>query len=302
VLLAGAPETAGTQIVGVRGIALARAGGVPAPGVIAARAGEKAAVLLIEYVDGSSHQPAGPGPARLGALGRIAARISRVGPGGAGLPAVTHPVPLVGFGELRARAQPQPLLAAAQERVAAIMPDDPAGFVHGDLWSGNTLWRGGELAAVTGWDCAGRGAAGVDLGSLRCDAAMCYGLEASGHVLAGWQAEAERPAQSLACWDAVAALSTRPGIDWFAGAIAAMTGRPDLTRELPRERRDAFLAGALEALLSLRAFRQLHTSTTQITLNCPHASHPAPEHQPSSLMGADEFAKQAGGSIAPCCP
>jgi len=248
VLRAGALETAGTQIFEVRGIALARAGGVPAPGVIAARADDKAALLLIEYVDGSSHQPAEPGPARLEALGRIAAHISRVDPSGAGLPAVTHPIPLVDFDELRARAQPQPLLAAAQERVAAIMPDDPVGFVHGDLWSGNTLWRGDELAAVIDWDCAGLGAAGVDLGSLRCDAAMCYGLEASGHVLAGWQAEAERPAQSLAYWDAVAALSTPPDIDWFAEAIAGMTGRPDLTRELLRERRDAFLADALDRL------------------------------------------------------
>jgi Ser/Thr protein kinase RdoA (MazF antagonist) len=141
---------------------------------------------------------------------------------------------------LRARAQPQSLLAAAQERVAAVVPADRTGFVHGDLWSGNTLWRGAELAAVIDWDCAGLGAAGVDLGSLRCDAAMCYGLDASDHVLAGWQREAERPAESLACWDAVAALSTPPDIDWFAEAIAGMTGRPDLTEQLLRERRDAF--------------------------------------------------------------
>jgi aminoglycoside phosphotransferase (APT) family kinase protein len=149
---------------------------------------------------------------------------------------------------LRARAQPQPLLAAAQERVAAIVPDDPIGFVHGDLWSGNTLWRGAELAAVIDWDCAGLGPAGVGLGSLRCDAAMYYGLEASDHVLDGWQREAERPAESLAYWDAVAALSTPPDIDWFAQAIAGMTGRPDLIKELLRQRRDAFLADALEHL------------------------------------------------------
>ena len=239
---------AGTHNFEVRGIALARAGGVPAPGVIAARADGRAAVLLIDYVDGSSHQPVEPDPARLEALGRIAARISTVDPGGAGLPAVPYPTPDVDFEELRAQAQPQPLLAAAQERVAAIVPDDPVGFVHGDLWSGNTLWRGGELAAVIDWDCAGLGAAGVDLGSLRCDAAMCYGLEASDSVLAGWQREAGRPAESLAYWDAVAALSTPPDIDWFAEAIAGMTGRPDLTKELLRERRDAFLANALECL------------------------------------------------------
>jgi aminoglycoside phosphotransferase (APT) family kinase protein len=178
----------------------------------------------------------------------MAARVSMVDPGSAGLPTVTHPTPDVDFDALRARAQPQPLLAAAQQRVAAIVPDEPVGFVHGDLWSGNTLWRGGELAAVIDWDCAGLGAAGVDLGSVRCDAAMCYGLEAADHVLAGWQREAGRPAELLAYWDAVAALSTPPDIDWFAEAIAGMTGRPDLTRELLRQRRDAFLADALERL------------------------------------------------------
>ena len=248
VVRAGAPETAGTQEFEVRGMALARAGGVPAPAVIAARADGTAALLLIEYVDGSSCQPAVPDPARLEALGRIAARISMADPGSAGLPAVTHPIPDAGFDALRARAQPQPLLAAAQQRVAAIVPDDPVGFVHGDLWSGNTLWRGGELPAVIDWDCAGLGAAGVDLGSVRCDAAMCYGLEAAHHALAGWQREAGRPAESLAYWDAVAALSTPPGIDWFAEAIAGMTGRPDLTKGLLRQRRDAFLADALERL------------------------------------------------------
>ena len=86
----------------------------------------------------------------------------------------------------------------------------------------------------------------MDLGSLRCDAAMCYGLEAVDHVMTGWRREVGRPAEPLAYWDAVAALSTPPDIDWFAKAIAGMTGRPDLTKELLRERRDAFLADALE--------------------------------------------------------
>ncbi|MBO0818669.1 MAG: aminoglycoside phosphotransferase family protein [Actinobacteria bacterium] len=248
VLRVGTPEMAEAQKLEVRAIALATGRGVPAPAVIAARADDKAALLLIEYVDGSSHQPVEPVPARLEALGGIAARISTVDPGNAELPAVTHPIPLVDFDQLRARAQPQPLLAAAAERVAAIVPDDPSGFVHGDLWSGNTLWRGTELAAVIDWDCAGLGAAGVDLGSLRCDASMCYGLKASDRVLLGWQRQAERPAQSLAYWDAVAALSTPPDIGWFAPAIAGMTGRPDLTKELLRERRDAFLADALQRL------------------------------------------------------
>jgi hypothetical protein len=60
VVRAGGFETAGTQKFEVHGMALARAAGVPVPGVIAAHADDKAALLLIEYVDGSSHQPAEP--------------------------------------------------------------------------------------------------------------------------------------------------------------------------------------------------------------------------------------------------
>ena len=131
VLRVGAPGTTRTQALEVRGMALARAAGVPVPGVIAARADDTAALLLIEYVDGTSHQPVQPDPARLEMLGRIAARISAVDPGDADLPAVTHPIPDVDFKAMRARARPQALLAAAQER-RRDHPDDPIGFVHGD--------------------------------------------------------------------------------------------------------------------------------------------------------------------------
>lgn len=248
VVRVGGPGAKEPQEIEVRALALARAGGIPVPDVIASSSDDKGALLLVEYVEGSSHQPVQPDPVRLEALGSVAARISAIDPGDVKLPTVTRPIRLVDFDELRSRAQPQPLLEAAAERIGAIAPDDPVGFVHGDLWSGNALWRGAGLAAILDWDCAGLGAAGVDLGSLRCDAAMCYGPEAAAHVLSGWQLEARRPAESLAYWDAVAALSTPPEIDWFAQAIAGMTGRRDLTKDLLRQRRDAFLAHALERL------------------------------------------------------
>lgn len=248
VLRVGKPDSAKDQEREVRGIELARGASIPTADVIATRVDDTAALLLFEYVDGTSAQPVEPDPVRLAALGAVAARISAVDPGNAVLPAVTHPIPGVDFHELRIRSPRQDLLVAAEERVAATVPDDPVGFVHGDLWSGNTLWHGAHLAAVIDWDCAGLGPAGVDLGSLRCDAAMCYGLDAADHVLDGWASTAGRSADSVAYWDIVAALSTPPDIDWFSTAIAGMTGRPDLTKELLRERRDAFLADALDRL------------------------------------------------------
>ena len=60
------------------------------------------------------------------------------------------------------------------------------------------------------WDCAGVGPAGIDLGSLRCDAAWCHGAEAAEQILRGWEAEAGRPASDVPYWDAVAALASPP--------------------------------------------------------------------------------------------
>jgi aminoglycoside phosphotransferase (APT) family kinase protein len=140
------------------------------------------------------------------------------------------------------------LLRAAEVAVAASRPDDGRlGLVHGDLWHGNTLWDDGRLAAVLDWDCAGVGPAGIDLGSLRCDAAWCHGIDAAGHILRGWEAEAGRPATGVPYWDAVAALASPPDMGWFPVSMA-LQGRPDLTREVMLERRDAFLDAALSQL------------------------------------------------------
>ncbi|HEY3906507.1 MAG TPA: GNAT family N-acetyltransferase [Streptosporangiaceae bacterium] len=248
VLRTSGPEVAGRQALEVQGIGVAQANQLPVAGVIAARADDDGALLLLHYIDGSSRQPAEPDQARLEALGAIAARISVTDPGAAALPAVAHPIPDVDFDEMRAAAPAQPLLEAARERVAAIMPADPVGFVHGDLWCGNTLWRSERLVAVIDWDCAGLGAAGIDVGSLRGDAALCYGIEAADHVLAGWQREAGRPAESVAYWDVVAMLCTPPDMGLVLPAISSMTGRTDLTAELLRERRDMFLTDALDRL------------------------------------------------------
>jgi hypothetical protein len=57
------------------------------------------------------------------------------------------------------------------------------------------------------------------------------------------------PAIVVPYWDAVAALASPPDMGWFPTSMAAQ-GRPDLTRELMLERRDAFLGAALSQLAS----------------------------------------------------
>ena len=100
------------------------------------------------------------------------------------------------------------------------------------------------------WDCAASGRR-IDLGSLRCDAVCCHGVEAAEHILRGREAEAGRLASNAAYWDVVAALASPPDMGWFPMSMAAQ-GRPDLTREVTLERRDAFLDAAHSRLPAAR--------------------------------------------------
>ena len=203
-------------------------------------------LVLTTRMPGTSVIPPEPDPERLRALGAAAARISSIEltPAPA-LPVRSRPIEAEDFAAMRREQGAPDLLRAAEAAVAATRPDDGRpGLVHGDLWHGNTLWDDGRLTAVLDWDCAGVGPAGIDLGSLRCDAAWCHGIEAAGQILRGWEAEAGRPATDVPYWDAVAALASPPDMGWFPISMA-LQGRPDLTREVMLERRDAFLDAAL---------------------------------------------------------
>jgi aminoglycoside phosphotransferase (APT) family kinase protein len=245
-----AAETA-TEVAAMTRVARVAGASVPVAELLGFDLAERTGygLVLTACVPGTSVIPSGPDPERLRALGAAAARISsiEVTPAPA-LPVRSRPIEAEDFAGLR-RAQGAPdLLRAAEAAVAATRPDGGRlGLVHGDLWYGNTLWDDGRLTAVLDWDCAGVGPAGLDLGSLRCDAAWCYGIEAAGHVLRGWEAEAGRPGSDVAYWDAVAALASPPDMGWFPVSMA-LQGRPDLTREVMVERRDAFLDAALSRL------------------------------------------------------
>jgi aminoglycoside phosphotransferase (APT) family kinase protein len=255
VLRVAAAERAGeteTEVAALTCAARAADPGVPVAELLGYDLAEQTgyALLLTGHLPGSSIIPAEPDPVQLRALGAAAARISLVAlrPTRA-LPVRRRPIEAEDFARMRREQGTSDLLQAAEAAVAAVRPDDDrTGMVHGDLWHGNTLWNdGSRLTAVLDWDCAGAGPAGIDLGSLRCDAAWCHGLQAADDILRGWEAEAGRPSSDVPYWDAVAALVSPPDMGWFPQSMAAQ-GRPDLTREVMLERRDAFLAAALSQL------------------------------------------------------
>lgn len=241
-------ESVATEVAGMQ---LAAEAGVPVPELLGHDDGTATgrALVLMSRVAGSSLIPAEPDSGRLRVLGAAAAKISSVqlAPKAA-LPVRTRPISLADFARMRREQGASTLLHEAEELVARMPPAaERNGLVHGDLWHGNTLWDDGRLAGIIDWDCAGTGAAGVDLGSLRCDAALCYGPSASDEVLRGWEEEAGRPAADVAYWDAVAALASPPDLGWFVAAINGQ-GRPDLNRPLMLERRDLFLRQAMDRL------------------------------------------------------
>jgi len=206
-------------------------------------------LMVIARVAGTSVIPSEPDPEQLRALGRVAARISSIEPTPSpALPVRSRPIECEDFAGLCREQGASDLLRAAEAAVAATWPqDERSGLVHGDLWCGNTVWDGGRLTAVLDWDCAGVGPAGIDLGSLRSDAAWCHGIEAAEHVLDGWEAETGRTASDVPYWDAVAALASPPDMGSFPVSMA-LQGRSDLTREVMLKRRDAFLGAALSQL------------------------------------------------------
>lgn len=99
--------------------------------------------------------------------------------------------------------------------------------------------------ALIDWKTAGVGDPGVDLGSVRLQMAMQYGMDAPPYVLEGWERTAGRSATHVAYWDATAAHNTPtvlhgwPGFDDDGAPLDAMA---------VTERRDAFLRAAVSAL------------------------------------------------------
>jgi aminoglycoside phosphotransferase (APT) family kinase protein len=237
-----------TEVMALR---LAAQAAIPAPQLLGHDDGTAVGVplLLTERLPGSSQIPHEPDPSRLAVLGGIAARLHAVAlEPSAALPARSGPIAGEDFARMRREQEPRDLLKEAETVMSRARPTSRHSvFVHGDLWYGNTIWNGGQLTGIVDWECAGAGNPGVDLGSLRCDAAVCYGPEIAGHVLRGWEQVAGREAEDVAYWDVVAALATPPDMGRFQAAISAQ-GRPDLDQATLLSRRDLFLRQALDRL------------------------------------------------------
>ena len=232
-----------TDLAGLR---VAAEHGIPVPRLLAVSDD----VMLLSVVPGTSAIPVEATPERLAAYGAAGALLHAVhlAPT-AVLPLRHRPLEPDDFATERARNGSSDLLRAAEAALARLPePASDTVLLHGDLWQGNTVWADGELTAILDWDCAGVGHPGIDLGGMRLDAVLMFGVAAADGVLDGWERQAGRPAADMAYWDVVAGLSTPTDFaDRWAATIQDQ-GRPDLTAELLTARRDEFLEKALDRL------------------------------------------------------
>ena len=206
-------------------------------------------VLLMTVLAGSSMIPTIASTARLRGLGAAAATLHTVATSPRpDLPLRVRPLADVDFAAKRRATGSSPLLEAAEERVHEMaVPQGATVLVHGDLWQGNTVWTGQRCVGMVDWDAAGVGHPGVDLGTLRLDAAIVFGLPAAAAVLAGWRQATGHQPNAIAYWDLVAALTTPTDMgQWLP--VAHAHGRVDLAAATLMDRRDAFLRAALEEL------------------------------------------------------
>src|SRR5262249_33440988 len=160
---------------------------------------------LETLVPGSTLWPKRPSDEQLHAAGAVLARVHSLAMAPSkDLPFRPRPIAVDDFSADRrkGRMPTTPLLQEADELITTHgLPPRATVFVHGDVWPGNIVGNGDDVAALIDWKTAGVGAPGVDLSGLRNQLAIMFGPDAADTVLDGWERAAATKASDVAYWD-----------------------------------------------------------------------------------------------------
>jgi aminoglycoside phosphotransferase (APT) family kinase protein len=196
--------------------------------------------VLISRLPGTADiTPASPGAAAE-QLGRILARIHATPrPQVAGLPELFD----------RVTSSPADLSGPAAAAVAAgwkRLASAPSVLTHRDFWSGNVVWRDGQLTGVVDWPGAALGPAGVDVSWCRLDLFLLHGERAADTFTAAYEAAAGAILPGRRLWDLWAAAQSHAYVDTWMPNYRDL-GRTDLTAAELRRRHAAWTARRLAA-------------------------------------------------------
>ena len=223
--------------------------GVAAPRLIGCDlTGQDASQLAVlsTHLRGGNTIPRTASRDRLDALGAAAASLAITVPNNNDdLPVRQRPLSDLDFAGERTLGASTRLLDEADRLLAeSTVPTAQNILVHGDCWQGNTLWNRDVFSGFVDWDAAGVGQPGLDLGSLRFDAALYYGLDHLDLITHGWVHAGGPPVDNLAYWDITAALASPTDLTPWMPVITA-AGRNDLDINTITTRRNHFLTAAL---------------------------------------------------------
>jgi hypothetical protein len=166
------------------------------------------------------------------------------------LPVRQRPLSDLDFGGEGTRGASTPLLDDADRFLAtSTVPAAPNILVHGDCWQGNTMWNRDTFSGFVDGDAAGIGQPGLDLGPIRFDPALCYGIDELDLITHGWVHAGGPPIDNLAYWDITAALSSPTDLTPWMPVITA-AGRNDLDINAITERRHHFVTATLRCAIA----------------------------------------------------
>ena len=152
--------------------------------------------LVMAHIDGTTDEP----PDFIGPMVDALAALHALDPERLGLPGLPrrdspHPEVLdhlpAGFPDLR-------------ERITALAPWEPLvrpSLLHGDYWSGNILWRGGQIVALIDWEDAAVGDPLADLAGARVELLWRHGDAVSTEFTQRYAARTGRDLSRLPLWD-----------------------------------------------------------------------------------------------------
>jgi aminoglycoside phosphotransferase (APT) family kinase protein len=121
----------------------------------------------------------------------------------------------------------------------------PEVLTHSDYWSGNVVWREGELAGIVDWSGGARGPRGFDVGWCRLDLYLLFDERVADVFLAAYADATGHPVADLGLWDGWAVARSHDMVETWAPNYRPL-GRADLDKDELRRRHSQWTSRLLE--------------------------------------------------------